>query len=112
MGWLDLYKIKLLAGRDYAYTDFDPDFGKLHNIILNESATKLLGFTTRGSDWKNDPPRDQEMGGHWGDQRLSSKIIALSHVEPTMLFPAYSSNGSDISIKVSAGNLPATITPL
>ncbi|HEV3325131.1 MAG TPA: FtsX-like permease family protein, partial [Puia sp.] len=108
MGWLELYKIKLVAGRDYAYTDFNPDFGKLHNIILNESATKLLGFTTpqeaigktilnQGKKW--------DIVGVINDYHQKSLRYP---VEPTLLFPAYSSN-SDIAIKVSAGNLPATI---
>ena len=109
MGWLDLYKIKLLAGRDYTYTDFNPDFGKLHNIILNESATKLLGFTTpQEAIGKTILTRDRKWDiiGVINDYHQKSLRYP---VEPTMLFPAYSSN-SDIAIKVSVGNLPATIT--
>jgi putative ABC transport system permease protein len=108
MGWLDLYKIKLLAGRDYTYTDFNPDFGKLHNIILNESATKLLGFTTpQEAIGKTILTRDRKWDiiGVINDYHQKSLRYP---VEPTMLFPAYGSN-SDIAIKVSAGNLPATV---
>ena len=108
MGWLDLYKIKLLAGRDYTYTDFNPDFGKLHNIILNESATKLLGFTTpQEAIGKTILTRDRKWDiiGVISDYHQKSLRYP---VEPTLLFPAYSGN-SDIAIKVSANNLPATI---
>jgi len=108
MGWLDLYKIKLLAGRDYSYTDFNPDFGKLHNIILNESAIKLLGFTTpQEAIGKTILSHDRKWDiiGVINDYHQKSLRYP---VEPTMLFPAYSSN-SDIAIKVSAANLPATI---
>jgi putative ABC transport system permease protein len=108
MGWLDLYKIKLLAGRDYTYTDFNPDFGKLHNIILNESAIKLLGFTTpQEAIGKTilSHERKWDIIGVINDYHQKSFRYP---VEPTMLFPAYSSN-SDIAIKVSAANLSATI---
>lgn len=108
MGWLDLYKIKLLAGRDYTFTDFNPDFDKLHNIILNESATKLLGFTTpQDAIGKTilDHDRKWDIIGVINDYHQKSLRYP---VEPTMLYPAYSSN-SDIAIKVSTGKLPAVI---
>ena len=31
-GWIKLYQIKLLAGRDYVATDYNPNFGKVHNV--------------------------------------------------------------------------------
>jgi putative ABC transport system permease protein len=108
IGWLDLYKIKLLAGRDYTYADFNPDFGKLHNIILNESAIKLLGFTTpQEAIGKTILNYDHKWDiiGVINDYHQKSLRYA---VEPTMLFPAYSTN-SDVAVKVSASNLPATI---
>lgn len=108
MGWLDLYKIKLLAGRDYTYTDFNPDFGKLHNIILNKSATKLLGFSSpQDAIGKTilSHERKWDVVGVINDYHQKSLRYP---VEPTMLFPAYSTN-SDIAIKVQAANLPATI---
>ena len=46
IGYIDVYKMKILAGRDFTYTDFNPDFGKLHNLIINESAVKLLGYAS------------------------------------------------------------------
>jgi putative ABC transport system permease protein len=111
IGWLDLYKIKIIAGRDYTYTDFNPDFGKLHNIIINESATKLLGFKT-----------PQDAIGQTilrGDRQWTIVgVIANYHqkslrypIEPTMLLPAYGT-GSPISIKVNARDLPATISAI
>jgi putative ABC transport system permease protein len=108
MGWLDLYKIKLLAGRDYTYTDFNPDFNKLHNIILNESAIKLLGFTSpQEAIGKTILTRDRKWDVIGVINDYHQKSLRYP-VEPTMLYPAYSSN-SDIAIKVSAAKLPATI---
>ena len=111
VGYLGLYKIKLLAGRDYTYTDFNPNFGNLHNIILNESAIKLLGFKS---------PQDAigktiirwvkkwEIIGVINDYHQKSLRYP---VEPTMLFPAYSTN-SPISVKVQPKDLPSTISQI
>jgi putative ABC transport system permease protein len=108
IGWLDLYRIKLLAGRDYTYTDFNPDFNKLHNIILNESATKLLGFATpQEAIGKTILTRDRKWDVIGVINDYHQKSLRYP-VEPTMLFPAYGNN-SDIAIKVSAANLTATI---
>jgi putative ABC transport system permease protein len=107
-GWLGLYDIKLITGRDYVNTDFNPDFSKVHNLIINESATKLLGFPTpmdaigktilRGD-------RQWTVVGVIGNYHQKSLRYPI---EPTMLFPAYGT-GSSISIKVNSDNLPATI---
>ena len=107
IGYLPLYKIKLVAGRDFTYTDFNPDFSKLKNIILNESAVKLLGFASpqdaigktiiRGQKW--------DVIGVIKDYHQKSLRYPL---EPTMLFPAYSTY-SPISIKVETKDLPSTI---
>ncbi|HMG68318.1 MAG TPA: FtsX-like permease family protein, partial [Chitinophagaceae bacterium] len=110
LGYVGVYKIKILAGRDFTYTDFNPNFDKLHNIILNESAIKLLGYASpqdaigktiiRGRKW--------DIIGVINDYHQKSLRYP---VEPTMLFPAYSTN-SYISVKVDAKDLPATIAAI
>ena len=47
IGYNELYGIKILAGRDFTATDYDPDFRKLHNMLINETAVKLLGFKSK-----------------------------------------------------------------
>jgi putative ABC transport system permease protein len=111
LGYLDVYQVKLLAGRDFTYTDFNPDFDKLHNIILNESAIKLLGYKS---------PQDA-IGKTIIRYRSKWDIIGVINdyhqkslryaVEPTMLFPAYGT-GSSISVKVDTKDLPATIAAI
>ncbi|HET9825719.1 MAG TPA: ABC transporter permease [Chitinophagaceae bacterium] len=111
IGYLGLYKMKLLAGREYTYTDFNPDFGKLHNIILNESAIKLLGFKS---------PQDA-IGKTIIRWKMKWDIVGVINdyhqkslrypVEPTMLFPAYSTS-SPISVKVQPKDLPTTIAQI
>lgn len=110
-GFLPLYQIKIVAGRDYGYSDFDPNFGKLHNIILNESAIKLLGYKS---------PQDA-IGKQIMNGSKKWEIVGVIHdyhqkslrypVEPTMLFPAYSNN-SIISVKVNTSDMPSTIAAI
>jgi putative ABC transport system permease protein len=111
IGYLQLYKIKILAGRDYIYTDFNPNFGKLHNIILNQSAIKLLGFKSPQDAigktiirWKS----KWDIVGVINDYHQKSLRYP---VEPTMLLPAYSTN-SPISVKVEPKDLPTTIATI
>ena len=44
--FIELYQMKLLAGRNFVETDYNVDWDKLNNIIVNESVVKLLGFTS------------------------------------------------------------------
>jgi putative ABC transport system permease protein len=111
IGWLNLYQIKVIAGRDYTYSDFNPDFSKLHNLIINESATKLLGFKTPQDAIGKTIVRGQQEWTVVG-------VIANYHqkslrypIEPTMLMPAYGT-GSSISVKVNTQDLPATIASI
>jgi putative ABC transport system permease protein len=111
LGYISLYKMKLLAGREFTYTDFNPHFGKLHNIILNESAIKLLGYSSPQDAigktiirWRN----KWDIVGVINDYHQKSLRYP---VEPTMLFPAYSTN-SPISIRVDTRDLPATIASI
>lgn len=111
MGWLGLYDIKIIAGRDYVNTDFNPDFSKVHNLIINESATRLLGFAT---------PQDAIGKTILRGQRQWTVVGVIDNyhqkslrypIEPTLLMPAYGT-GSSISVKVNSENLPATIASI
>jgi putative ABC transport system permease protein len=113
IGYFDVYKMKIIAGRDFSYTDFNPDFGKLHNLIINQAAVKLLGYKS---------PQDA-IGKtiiRGGGQRKWDIIGVINDyhqkslrypVEPTMLWPAYSTN-SYISVKVDARDLSKTVASL
>jgi putative ABC transport system permease protein len=109
-GWLSLYKIKVLAGRDFIYSDFNADFSKLHNIILNEKATKLLGFATpqeavgraiyRGRLWT--------VVGVIDNYHQKSLRYGL---EPMLLMPAYSTYNS-LSVKINSADVPGTVAEI
>jgi putative ABC transport system permease protein len=111
IGYIGLYKIKLLAGRDYTYTDFNPNFGKLHNIILNESAIKLLGYSSPQDAIGKTIYRGQKKWDIVGVINDYHQKSLRFPVEPTMLFPAYSTNSS-ISVKIDVKDLPATIAAI
>ena len=107
-GFLNLYKIRLLAGRDFVNTDFNPDFGKLHNLILNEKAIRILGFAT---------PQEAIGKSIYRGGRLWTVIGVIDNyhqkslrfqLEPTLLMPAYSTY-SEIAVKINATDVPATV---
>jgi putative ABC transport system permease protein len=107
IGYINTYQIKLVAGRDFENTDFNPDFGKLHNLIINESAARLMGYPS---------PRDAIGKSIFrGDKKWDIiGVIADYHqkslrypIEPTLLMPAYS-NGGPISVKINTGDVAGT----
>ncbi len=109
-GFINLYGIRLLAGRDYVSTDFNPNFSKVRNLIINESASKLLGFATpqdaigktiiRGRKW--------DIIGVINDYHQKSLRYP---VEPSIFFPAYGTN-SQISVKVDAADIQITMASI
>ena len=111
IGYLNLYQIKLLAGRDYVSTDFNPDFGKLHNILLNKSATKLLGYSSPIEAIGKTIMRGNKKWDIIGVINDYHQKSLRYPIEPTMLMPAYSTN-SYISVKLKTQNLQATVADI
>jgi len=111
LGYLDIYQIKVVAGRDFATTDFNPDFGEVYNLLINESAVKLLGYASPAdaigkSMMRGD--RKWDIIGVINDYHQKSLRYPI---EATMLFPAYGTN-SYISVKVKPQNLAGTIAAI
>jgi putative ABC transport system permease protein len=110
--FISLYGMKILAGRNFISTDYNPDWGKLRNIILNEMAVKLLGFKS-----PNDAlgaaimtgSKQWEIVGVINDFHQKSLRYPM---EPTLLIPSYSTYGP-ITVKVATSlNLPQTIAAI
>ncbi len=110
-GFLDLYGIKLLAGRDFSPTDYNPDFKKLHNILINESAVKVLGFASKdnaigksislfGSNW--------DVVGIVNDFHQKSLRYPL---EPTVILPTYGTS-NPISVKINTQKVKTTMAAI
>ncbi len=106
--FLQVYGIKLLDGRNFSRADYNADFRKLHNIIINASAVKLLGFSSNndaigksismfGNKW--------DVIGVINDYHQKSFRYPL---EPTVLLPTYGTY-NPISVKVNAANVSSTI---
>jgi putative ABC transport system permease protein len=109
--FLKVYGIKLVAGRNFKPSDHDP-FGKnLKNILINESAAKLLGFGTPDAVIGQNIIRGQKTWtviGVVGDYHQKSLRYPM---EPMLFMPFYSNN-SEISIKITPGDLPGTIAQI
>jgi len=109
--FFDLYNIPLLAGRKFQINDYNPDWNRLHHIVLNESAVKLLGF----------PNVEEAIGEtiHIFDKAWEVVgIVADFHqqslhhpMEPIVFQPTYSTY-NPISVKLSTQNLSETISML
>jgi putative ABC transport system permease protein len=106
--FISVYDIKLLAGRNFDNTDYDPDGEKVHNIMLNENVSRLLGFKTpqeavgkiihtQGKEWT--------VIGVIADYHQKSLRYPL---EPLILLPLYSTY-SALSVKVDTKDVAETM---
>jgi putative ABC transport system permease protein len=107
----EVYGIKLLAGRNFSPADHNPDWNKLHNLLINETATKLLGFSSpEDAIGKTIQVYDKQWDvvGVIGDFHQKS---LRNPIEPTLLLPLYGT-WNPISIKVAANDLPRTLASI
>ena len=103
--------VKLIAGRNFTKIDHNPDFRLLHNLLINESAVKLLGFKSaedavgkvilRGD-------RKWDVVGVIADYHQKSVKYPI---EPTIFMPAYST-GSDITVNLSVTDVSDAIAAI
>lgn len=110
-GFLDVYGIRLIAGRNFKPTDHDPNGRNLRSMLINRSAAKLLGFKSpedavgksilRGT-------RKWEVVGVVEDYHQKSLRYPL---EP-MIFMSFLGTNNQISVKLTAGDLPATLASI
>ena len=110
-GFLDVYQMKLMAGREFTATDYNDDWNKIHSIILSESAVKLLGFNSTSDavgKQVNTEGRNNDVVGVVADFHQQS----LHHpIEPTMFFPSYSMV-DHFSVKVDPHDLSSKIAAM
>jgi putative ABC transport system permease protein len=109
--FLDVYGVKILAGRNFTPADHNPDFSKLHNTIINRSAAKLLGFASpQAAIGKSimSGTKKWDVIGVIEDYHQKSLRYPL---EPIRFMPAYSTN-SQISVKLNPGDISKTIAAI
>jgi putative ABC transport system permease protein len=110
--FINLYGIKLLAGRNFSVTDYNYHFQKLHNVILTESAVKLLGFTSNNDALGKTISffnKNWDVIGVINDFHQKSLHYPI---EPTVLLPSYAGSSNPISVKVDTKELPQTIASI
>jgi len=109
--FLDVYGIKLVAGRNFQPSDHNSKAINLKSILVNESAAKLLGFATPGAAIGRDIMSGQRkwtVVGVVADYHQKSLRYPM---EPMLFMPFYSNN-SEISVKLTPGDLPGTIAQI
>jgi putative ABC transport system permease protein len=109
--FINVYDIKLLAGRNFLSTDYNPDRKNIHNIIINENVSKLLGFASPQdaiAKTINVEHKKWDVVGVIADFHQKSLRYPL---EPMILFPLYSTY-SPISIKVDTKDISETMAAI
>lgn len=110
--FLDVYGIKLIAGRNFKQTDHDPSGQNLRAMLINRSAAKLLGFKTPADAVGKTILRGQRKWDVVGVVEDYHQKSLRYPMEP-MIFMSFYSTNSDISVKLSAGSdLPGTIAQI
>jgi len=107
--YFETFDMKILAGRGFDRSDHNMDFNAIQSAVVNESASKLLGFQQ---------PQDayQERIRFWGKDWEIVGVVEDHHqqslhvpVEPIIFTPLYSSSNFFFA-KVNPDNLSQTIT--
>jgi len=110
-GFIDLYQMKLLAGREFTATDYFDDWNKAHSIILNETVIKLLGFKSANDavgNQINTEGRNLDIIGVVADFHQKSLHYPI---EPTEFFPTFSML-DNFSIRVDPHDLSSKIAAI
>lgn len=107
--FIGLYSIKLLAGRNFAATDYHFNLSDVHNAILNEAACRALGFSQaeeavgRSIMMFN---RKWDIVGVIADFHQRSLRYPL---EPVALMPTSQGTYSPISVKMGTQDIAETV---
>ena len=109
--FLDVYGIKLIAGRNFKPTDHDPNGRNVRAMLINRSAARLLGFKSPEDAVGKTILRGQrkwDVVGVVEDYHQKS----LRHPLEPMIFMSFYSTNSSISVKLTPGDLPGTIAQI
>ncbi len=107
--FINLYQMKLLAGRNFSPLDYNNDLAQVHTLIINETALRQLAFQTP-QEAVGKPikafNRTWDIIGVVADFHQKS---LKSRIEPVLLLPTLQGQYSQFSVKVDPQQLPATI---
>jgi len=103
--------VKLIAGRNFKQTDHDPNGRNLRSMLINRSAARLLGFRSPEDAIGKSILRGQRKWDVVGVVEDYHQKSLRHPLEPMIFMPFYSTN-SEISVKLTPGDLPATIAQI
>ena len=109
--FINVYGIKLLAGRNFSPADYNPDYNKLHNILINSAAVKLLGFASKEDAIGKSVTmfnKKWDIIGVVNDYHQKSLRYPM---ESTIFQPFYGTD-NPISVKISGSNPASTIAAI
>lgn len=109
--FLNVYDIKLVAGRNYTPADHNPDFSRQKNILINKSAAQLLGFASPEAAIGKDILRGERRWTVIGVVNDYHQKSLRYPMEPTIIMPSYSTNSS-ISVKLTPNDPSRTIAAI
>jgi putative ABC transport system permease protein len=110
--FLELYNMRLLAGRNFAARDYHDSAAKLNTLLVNASASRQLGFATPGESIGKPVKvfnRDWTIIGVVNDFHQKSLKYAM---EPMVLMPSLQGRYSTFSLKVDTRNLAETVSQI
>lgn len=109
--FLEAYGIQMAAGRGFLYSDYGRDRQKIQNIVVNESAVKLLGFTSNeDAVGKTLKVYDRKMDIVGVAKDFHQKSLHYA-IEPLIMHPD-AGPYSPISIRVNPTNITATVAAI
>jgi putative ABC transport system permease protein len=110
--FINLYQMKLLAGRNFTPLDYNNDLAKLHTLIINETALRQLAFQSPEEAVGKTVTafnRTWDIIGVVADFHQKS---LKSGIEPVLLLPNLQGQYSQFSIKVDPQQLPVTLAAI
>ncbi|MBV9987659.1 MAG: ABC transporter permease [Chitinophagaceae bacterium] len=110
--FLNLYKIRLLAGRNFGPTDYNNDLSKVHTVLVNETALRQLEFKTPEDALGKSLTffdRKWEVAGVVADFHQNS---LKKTIEPLLIMPTLQGTYSQFSLKVDPHELSATMADI
>jgi putative ABC transport system permease protein len=104
-----VYGVKILSGRNFTNTDYNPDFDKLHNIMVNEMAASQLGYASLSDAIGK---QITFFGRNWDIVGVINNFHQKSlryPLEPTVFMPSYGTD-NPLCIKVDTKDLASTMS--
>lgn len=108
-GFLDVYEVEIVAGRNFVRSDHNGDFNLVRGTMLNEKGARILGFNTPQEAINKKISyfgREWEVIGITADFHHRS---LRSTIEPLMIVPFMSGGDDTYHLRVDGSNLTQTI---